>query len=748
MVKKFKRTLVVLIAVCIAIAAESTLLEAEKAPKSTAVPQQIGVSDETQSNLIAEYEKAAENGKYTLFYDKKNAWFALRENESGYIWYSVPNDFLNDGITKLQNKMNVRSQLIVDYIYKPDESSTSASKFVNSHVGCLSNGKIKTVSINGGFKATYYFDEYGFEIPVEYKIDEDCFVVTVIIPEIKETKDYRITAINVLPMFGAGNSTENGYIFVPDGCGALVQFNNGKNSSLKYDKLLYGKEVTDIPETQLSKYESIYMPVFSTVKNGNNALTGIITEGDTNASITLINGNSDCAYTAVSSKINLRNITEKILFAQTNSRKEIFSTDDISAFKSNYQIKYYTHSGDKANYAGAAEVYRNYLIKEKGLKKKTSNPGAHLNIYGTVTVNAAFLGIPYTKTIALTTFNQAEEIAKDFSDYLSSVRMLGWSGDILNNSVPNNFKISRKMGNNSDLKQFIEYLSKNNDKLYFDVDFTKFRKDSGKYSIKTVYNEIPKQKEYLRSVYSSKITCESYYLLTPTKLKQVSDKFLDSAKNKGIKNICLSGITNTLYSDYNNDKKVYREQAATTISSVIENYSSNMSLAGKAANAYTVPYMDMIYQTPLYSSGYELFDKEIPFYQIVLHGYVPMTSPEIYQTQESAVTMLSTVEAGIEPLYATIYKNADVLTSTRYDRLYSSTYSLWSSAAKDDMTGYFNLLKSIANSTIVAHSEIAENVVSTVYDNQIEVLVNYSENDYLYKDTVIKAKSYSVLERG
>lgn len=748
MVKRIKHTLVVLIAVCIAITAETAFLKAENPSEPASVPVQIGVSDETQSNLIAEYEKAAENRKYTLFYDKKNAWFALKENENGYIWYSVPNDFLSDGITKLQNKMNVRSQLIVDYIYNPDEASTSASKFVNSHIGCLSNGRIKTEIVNGGFKATYYFDEYGFEIPVEYKIDDDCFVVTVIVPEIKETNDYRITAINVLPMFGAGSSTENGYIFVPDGCGALVQFNNGKKSSLKYDKMLYGKEVTGTPETQRSKYESIYMPVISTVKNGNNALTGIITEGDTNASITLINGNSDCAYTAVSTKVNLRKITEKILFAQTNSRKEIYSTDDISDFKSNYQIKYYTHSGNKANYTGAAEIYRNYLIKEKGLKKKTSNPGAHLNLYGTVTVNSAFFGIPYTKTIPLTTFNQAEEIAKDFSDYLSSVRLLGWSGDILNDSVPNKLKLSRKMGSNSDFKQFSEYLSKNNFKLYLDVDFTTFRKSSGKYSIKTVFNEIPKQMEYLRSVYSSKINCDPYYLLSPTKLKQVSDKFLNSAEKKGASSICLSGITDTLYSDYNNDSKVYREQAAKVITSVIDNYSSSMSLAGKSANAYTVPYMDMIYQTPVYSSGYELFDKEIPFYQIVLHGYVPMTSPAIYQTQESVVTMLNTVEAGIEPLYATIYKNADVLTNTRYDNLYSSTYSLWSSAAKDDMANYLKLLKSIADSTIVAHSEIAENVDSTVYDNQIEVAVNYSENDYLYKDTVIKAKSYTVLERG
>lgn len=745
---KIKSIFVVLLTLCLAFQTSIVLINAENPTEQASAPTQIGVSDDTDSNLIAEYETAAQNRKYTLFYDKKNAWFALRENENGYIWYSVPNDFLSDEVTKLQNKMNVRSQLIVDYIYDPDEASTSASKFVNSHVGCLLNGRIETEKVDGGFRAVYYFDEFGFEIPVEYKIDDDCFVVTVAVPEIKETKAYRITAVNVLPMFGAGNSTDSGYVFVPDGCGALVEFNNGKKSSLKYDKMLYGKEVTDTPETQMSRYESVYLPVISTVKNGNNALTGIITEGDSNASIALINGNSDCAYTAVSSKVNLRNITEKILFAQTNSRKEIYSTDDISDFKSDYQVKYYTHSGDKANYAGTAEIYRDYLVKEKGLTKKTSDVGAHLNLYGAVTVNSAFFGIPYTKTVPLTTFAQAQEIAKDFGDYLSSVRVLGWSGDILNKAVPSKLKISGKIGGNKGYSQFSEYLSKNDIELYLDVDFTTFRKNSGKYSIKTVFNEIPKQKEYLRSVYSSKLDCDPYYLLSPNKLKQLSDKFLSSAKKNKISGICLSGITNTLYSDYNKDSRVYRNQAQDKISAVIKNYSGSVSLAGKTANAHAAPYMSIIYQTPVYSSGYELFDKEIPFYQIVFHGYIPMTSPEIYQTQEPDVTMLNSVEGGIEPLYAAIYKDADVLTDTRYDSLYSSTYSLWSSDAKEAMKDYLPLLKRIANATIAAHSEIAENVDSTVYDNNIEVVVNYSDSDYLYKDTVIKAKSYAVIERG
>lgn len=748
MISKSRIIFVVLMIVSLVASTCNFGVVAENVNNLTSTPVQLGVNEETSDELIAEFIKAAENSRYILFYDEKNAWFALQEKQSGYIWYSVPNDFLIDSITQLQNKMNTRSQVIVDYIYKPDEYSTSAPKFVNSQVGCINNGRIETKLINGGFRAVYYFDEYGFEIPVEYIIRDDYFEVNLLTSELKETKDYLITAINLLPSFGAGNSEDEGYLFVPDGCGALINFNNGKKSSLKYDKLIYGQEVTETPETKNARYESIYMPVFSTVKN-EYALTGIITKGDSNASITLINGNASCAYNSVSSKINLRSITEKILFGQTNSRRLLYRTVENFDFESNYQVRYYTSFGENASYMGAAEIYRNYLIEEMGLKKNKTDAGVHLNVYGTVSVDAAFLGIPYTKVKTLTTFAQATEIAKEFGDNLSSVRLLGWSGDIMNSSVPKSAKLHSKMGSSKQFKNFVEYLNKNGTDFYLDVDFTNFKKWKSIYSIKTVFNETPKQNEYLRSVYSSKLNCDPYYLLSPLKLTSVSNDFLNSCISKNISGISLSGITNTLYSDYNEDNKVHRNEAKEIITNVIKNYdNSNISLSTKSANSYVIPYSERIYEVPLYSSGYEIFDREIPFYQIVLHGYVPMTSPQIYQTQDSDVTMLCTVESGIEPLYSTIYETSAILTNTRYDGLYSSTYSLWQPDAEKQLDKYLPILKDISNSIIVNHFEIAENVICTTYDNGVEIAVNYTDEDFRYKDFTIGAMDYTVLRGG
>ena len=748
MISKRRIIFVILLIVSLVTSTCNFSVVAENANNLTSTPIQIGVDEETSDELIAEFIKASENSRYILYYDKTNAWFALQEKQSGYIWYSVPNDFLSDNITQLKNKMNTRSQLIVDYIYKPDEYSTSTPKFVNSQVGCINNGRIKTELIDDGFKAVYYFDEYGFEIPVEYVIRDSYFEVNLLTSELKETKDYIITAINLLPSFGAGNSDDEGYLFVPDGCGALIDFNNGKNSQNKYDKLLYGQEVTETPETKKVRYESIYMPVFSTVKN-EYALTGIITKGDSNASITLINGNSACAYNAVSSKINLRSITEKILFARTDSRRFLYRTVKNYDFKSNYQVRYYTSFGKSASYMGAAEIYRNYLIKEKGLKKIKADAGVHLNVYGTVSINTAFLGIPYTKVIALTTFAQATEIAKEFGDNLSSVRLLGWSGDIMNSNVPKRAKLHSKMGNSKQFENFAEYLDKNGTEFYLDVDFTNFRKWKSIYSIKNIFNEAPKQNEYLRSVYSAKLNCDPYYLLSPSKLASVSNKFLNSCKNKNISGISLSGITDTLYSDYNEDNKIYRNEAKGTITDVIENYyNSDIDLSVESANGYVTPYAKRIYEVPLYSSGYEVFDKEIPFYQIVLHGYVPMTSPEIYQTQDSDMTMLCTVESGIEPLYSTIYADSSILTNTRYDGMYSSTYSLWKPHAEKRIEKYLPILKDVSNSIIVNHFEIAENVMCTVYDNGVKIVVNYTDKDFRYKDFIIGAKDYAVLKGG
>ena len=76
-----------------------------------------------------------------------------------------------------------------------------------------------------------------FRIPIEYRLEEDSLVVTVptedvVYPLEVESPDGELVtmplaAITVLPYFGAAGENEEGYIFVPDGSGAIMMLNNG-----------------------------------------------------------------------------------------------------------------------------------------------------------------------------------------------------------------------------------------------------------------------------------------------------------------------------------------------------------------------------------------------------------------------------------------------------------------------------------------------------------------------------------------
>lgn len=83
-----------------------------------------------------------------------------------------------------------------------------------------------------------------FTIPIEYLLDGPNLIVRVPVEEIRDTKPFPIESIQLLEMFGAAGTKENGYMFVPDGSGALIRLNNGKTAALPFGMPIYGKDRT------------------------------------------------------------------------------------------------------------------------------------------------------------------------------------------------------------------------------------------------------------------------------------------------------------------------------------------------------------------------------------------------------------------------------------------------------------------------------------------------------------------------
>ena len=112
-------------------------------------------------------------------------------------------------------------------------------------------------------------------MPVEYTVEEDHLRASVKISEIKESNNGNIaTELTVLGSFGAASDNEEGYFVIPDGCGALVRFNNDRTMQTNlYQQRIYGSDVTAVPQNRGAVPEQIYLPVYGIVRE-DNALLG------------------------------------------------------------------------------------------------------------------------------------------------------------------------------------------------------------------------------------------------------------------------------------------------------------------------------------------------------------------------------------------------------------------------------------------------------------------------------------------
>lgn len=725
----------------------------EAAPVETAPasgPVQEGVDEWTDDAYKIEYSEIESNERFILYADMSNGLFALQERESGAIWYSTPNNSQLDDRSKGMERMTFRSQLLIHYVYSADIVTAETFQQANSQAACVNNGTVSVSKIDGGIRVVYDFAEYGIVIPVEYTLEEEYLNARILLNEIEQGDECILTGITLLPSFGAGDWDDEGYLFVPDGSGALIHFNNNTQTTT-YDCPVYGEDSAEEKEMLESRTEAVRMPVFGAV-SGNQALTGIITEGEALASIVAMNGTETRGYNIVASRVGLRTLGRMEMFeANYANRRQLSQLSEELQNLPSYTVRYYPSVGDAANYTGMAQIYRQYLVEEKGLTAKDTTPAFNVDLIGAIRTQAYFLGIPYTKMQALTTYEQAAAIVDALREQgigNLSMRYLGWSNSGLQNKkIPTNAKALSVLGGKSAWEQLLDTVREEEVQLYPDTDLLSFEKGSKKRAVKTIFNKPAYQYQYMRSVYATRLDAEPTLLLSADYIAQTAVDYEESYRDWGFPSISLAAYGLQSYSDFHYRNIKSRQETADAIEEAVRTFSEQgYRIALEGANASVLPYADRIYSAPVSSSGYKIFDEEIPFYQIVLHGWVPMTAAPQKQAGNPEENFLKAVESGSEMLWTAMYADAVEVTNTAFDGLYSSTYTLWLEEAADLYGQWYPILEKVAGSEIVSHRERMPDVMETGYACGITVLVNYTYEDVLVDGRTIPARGFAAIE--
>lgn len=709
------------------------------------------LSDE-EAVALETCEQAAENDNYILYCDEENERLCLYVKSTGNYWWTSPVNVAADETivdeekgTSMKNaqRKQIASSCAIKVGDLRQEKRTESPAPVYSNKARVS---FKTEA--DGVAVTYKYSSEGVKLTVHYQLCDDNLYVYCDTSEIEEdnisTVDGKVlTKLQLCPYFAAtpavdidGNETE-GYMIVPDGSGAVIEYNNGKGNYPDYSQQVYGRDYTAVPLTAPRVTEQAYLPVLATV-NGSSGIVAVCTDGDSNVyARAQVSGQNKQVYNNCYFEFETRSSDSFFMSGDSSNKINVFEKDGIKTDR--FGIRYYpveAKDGEKVNYAECAEVYRNYLVNEKGLAASTpdNKNDLYLDLFGGVLKQTSICGLPFDLKTEITGFEQAGDIVSELKDQgvnTFTVNYNDWTNNSIKNKISTDVKPSGTLGGKS---AFEDFLATENTTVFPSLNnFTMDSGSSGYFTLTStavrISNAYSRQSSYSLSFGVAKKGV-SPALLSPSKYTQAFEEMIESYGDEGVSNAGFGYFSSRLVGDYTRKDPYSRNK---TMNIITEQYKAAKdsigSLIADEANAYVLPYVSNVTNIPVSSSGFNLTDYDIPFYQMVLHGYVPYSSTPINKSSNSDETFMLTIAAGSQIHYDMTYVDADVLQDTDYNDLYYTNYNGWVEMAANQYKVAQDALSAVSSYTISKY-ELSEdgNELTTTYSkdgaSDVTVVVN------------------------
>ena len=214
-------------------------------------------------------------------------------------------------------------------------------------------------------------------------------------------------------------------------------------------------------------------------------------------------------------------------------------------------------------------------------------------------------------------------------------------------------------------------------------------------------------------------------LLSPSKYSKTFEEMLGSYQKEGIDRIGFGYLSSRLVGDYTRKDTYCRDKTMNVLVDEYKKANSNIgAILADEANAYILPYVSTVSGVPVSSSGYDITDFDIPFYQMVIHGYVPFSTKAINASSNTDLTFMRALAAGSNVNYDMIYEDADELLDTRDDDYFYSHYSGWITAAANQYKVASKVLAAVSDYTISDYV-VEGSVIKTTYskDGQADVVI-------------------------
>ncbi|MCR5432571.1 MAG: hypothetical protein K6E95_08435 [Lachnospiraceae bacterium] len=603
-----------------------------------------------------------------------------------------------------------------------------------------------------------------FKVPIDYTVKDDYLEASVNMKTVEENGGGAIHNIQMLNFFGAAGKDEKGYILVPNGSGSIINFNNGKGTARSgndYSEYIYGIDPMAADYTVREKTTSAKLSVFGIFREDSGILA-TIESGASLANVSAGVAGDVNEYNNVYTTFTLRGSDTLSMFGTTGSEAKL-PIVETNYYDAPLTVRYTMLTSENKGYSGAANYYRDRLIREGRLERAGSETGDikfYYDVISGVEETKYFLGTQYRGLTAMTTFEEAGEIAKDLKDSGITNQVMnlqGWSGGGYYHDTLGKIKVPGKLGGTSDLEDLSGELLSMGGTLYVDCAFQKVSEVSSRYSASNEtsryygtgyigeFGEV--HPATLRQTSSLGHDENIYYLISPKFLVRYTESFTDKIRDYDISGISLRDLGNELHSDKRRTNVIDREQALEVVKAqLLKIKETGKNVMINSGNDYSFAYADDILNAPLTDNAYPVVDGAVPFYEMLIHGCIDYSGSLINlgNTTDMEEIVLSLVENGASPHFVFTKEAATDMKMTGLNKFYSTTYDGWKETAVKIWKQTNEALSKVSGAYITDFKPVSEGVSVTTYSNGVRIYVNHTDTAANADGISVGPKSYVV----
>lgn len=660
--------------------------------------------------------------------------FRIVEVETGYIWSSSTDVDYRDPESPLYDENDFgyndawfrrfMSPIFVNYI----QGATVTEEYLFQSTASNFTYTILTGE-RIGFQADVHFAISNVQMRLLVYLDESGLNVEVPFEYIEEGELRLLSSISVYRFFGATKRARTpGYVFIPDGVGALIRFDDDPARS-EYSKRFYGPDYAISTSVNFPSEEMLYANVYGIAQGVNqNAFLAIVKEGAANA--TLISRPSrvqtDFNYTFVQ-------YAYRTIYTQYLNQSRTSSVNRVQQQKSEFDvhINYQFLTGDSANYVGMANQYRSYLIDRYGMTQNEIDQDISLHLDVLAAENeSALIG---RRTFSMTTTNQLDAMLTELLDDVARIQVsyYGWNRGGYSYTHPNYRQVESKVGSRRD---FLDLNAKYGDsdrvQIYYNTIYNFASASAGGYNSSHIAQTIGIQL----------LQTGSDYLLKPNYGLSKYQSDFTHLQRFGIENIAFETLGNILYSEYSS--------GIISRSQMIEVMEAYLEVSNKTAVARPFNYLwhaDVLYDIPLYNSQQRRFTDTVPFIPIVLSGYSEVYGRSGNFFSNTSNELLRMIDYNIYPSFYLTHESAYLLLDTGSENIFTSRYADWYDEILRQYDYVNSALKHVINQTITSREVLDTGVVLVTYSNNVQIYINYSGSDYTDGAITVEGLSYQVV---